>query len=419
MKKTIFVLFLSICLRVNGQNLVPNPDFESYGTLPCSWITSQGQFSSALQDWEMPTEGSTDIFSTLVNQSCYAHCQSTYSNAVGEQLPRSGNIMSSILTYGSGCSIPYREYLEVQLTSPLIAGETYYAEMFVSHGDYSQFASNNIGMYFSDTYVNNPGLCGVLNFVPQINETSVITDSTNWVKIAGNFVATSPAQYLIIGNFYDNNNTVNVFCSPFSSNNARYFVDDVLVMNVSAPPLPVELLTFNGRSSGNVNIIEWSTATEKNNDFFTILRSKAGDHFESIGTVKGAGNSIQILNYSFTDRQPLSGINYYRLLQTDYDGKTSLSEIISVDNSFVNAELISFASNSISEELQIVLNLPAGSEVVIIIYNLAGQLFEDLYRQMETGMHTIRLPVAYLPEGIYFINCVAAGEMVTKKVSKM
>ena len=239
--KTFFsIIIISVCLQANGQNLVPNSSFENYGTLPCSWITSQTGFSNAIQDWIMPTSGSTDIFSTLVNTTCFAHCLSTSTAAVGQQLPRTGNVMSAILTYGSGCggNPDYREYLEIQLTSPLIVGVTYYAEMYVSHTDYSMDASNNIGMYFSNTLVNNPSICTELNFTPQINESSVITDDTNWVKISGTFVASSSAQYLIIGNFYDNNNTSTIFNSSNQQINARYFIDDVLVESVCLSTSP-------------------------------------------------------------------------------------------------------------------------------------------------------------------------------------
>jgi gliding motility-associated-like protein len=235
-KKIILIILLfQICINAIGQNLIPNSSFENYGTLPCGWIMSQGGYNSAMQNWMMPTYGTPDIFSTLVPINCFAHCLSTNSQAHGSQLPRTGNVMSSILTYGTGCvSLPnYREYIEVMLTSPLITGNVYYAEMYVSHTDYSKVASNNIGMYFSDTFINFPSLCTTLNYIPQINENSIITNDTGWVLISGTFTATSPAQYLIVGNFYNDINTDTAYFPTHNIINSRYFVDDFSLIDLS------------------------------------------------------------------------------------------------------------------------------------------------------------------------------------------
>jgi gliding motility-associated-like protein len=159
--------------------------------------------------------------------------------------------MCGFCIYGTGGSPIYREYLEVMLTSPLIIGKTYSAEMYVSHGDYTQYASNNIGMYFSDTLVNTPNIMTPLNFIPQINENTIITNDTGWVKISGTFIATSPAQYLILGNFHNNFNTSTIFYSTRPKLNAYYYVDDVSVIEI----IPCIL------ESDDTKICEGSSAT--------------------------------------------------------------------------------------------------------------------------------------------------------------
>jgi hypothetical protein len=82
-----------------------------------------------------------------------------------------------------------------------------------------------------------------------------------------------------------------------------------------------------------VNQVEltWTTASETNNDFFTIERSKNGIDFKALAQVPGAGNSNQILNYKLIDDQPYEGISYYRLKQTDFDGKFTFSEIRTIN----------------------------------------------------------------------------------------
>jgi gliding motility-associated-like protein len=228
--KIIGMFFLTICLNAYGQNLVCNPSFENHTiTLPCSWNIGSIDNSLAASDWMIPTEGTSDIFSTLVPQSCWASCFSTNPSAIGRQSPRTGNVMASIIPYGYRCyhQQEYREYLEGQFSSPLITGDTYYAEMYVSMADYAKYASNNIGIYFSDILIDS-SIHTELHLIPQIKENSVITDSINWVKISGLFVAPSPAKYFIIGNFKNNGNTASVLLNG-NTDYAYYYVDDVLV----------------------------------------------------------------------------------------------------------------------------------------------------------------------------------------------
>lgn len=96
--------------------------------------------------------------------------------------------------------------------------------------------------------------------------------------------------------------------------------------------LPVEFLNFTATNIENRQVkLKWSTATEINNDYFTVERSENGYDFEPIGEVAGAGNSAFILHYEFDDMEPLNGISYYRIKQTDFDGKFDYSVIRSVN----------------------------------------------------------------------------------------
>ena len=95
--------------------------------------------------------------------------------------------------------------------------------------------------------------------------------------------------------------------------------------------LPIELIGFDAMITDEKTIrLRWSTAQEVNNDFFTIERSSSGVNFEEISEIPGAGNSIEELNYETYDNEPLEGISYYRLKQTDYDGKFVYFNIIGV-----------------------------------------------------------------------------------------
>ena len=101
------------------------------------------------------------------------------------------------------------------------------------------------------------------------------------------------------------------------------FFDNLVIASVTNSPLPIELVDFNAEEnySGQVEV-EWTTASEKNNDFFEVLKSTNGLTYEVIGEVAGAGNSSTMMAYSFIDVEPGTGTIYYKLRQTDYDGKS-------------------------------------------------------------------------------------------------
>jgi hypothetical protein len=92
-------------------------------------------------------------------------------------------------------------------------------------------------------------------------------------------------------------------------------------------PLPIELISFTAQAVKAEVKLKWSTATELNNHFFTIQRSQNAEAWEDIIEVKGAGNSIERIDYETTDGMPYNGVSYYRLKQTDFDKQFSYSEV--------------------------------------------------------------------------------------------
>ncbi|MBK9047972.1 MAG: hypothetical protein IPL74_15250 [Bacteroidetes bacterium] len=113
---------------------------------------------------------------------------------------------------------------------------------------------------------------------------------------------------------------------------ATGFPMDIFTLKLGqVSPLPIELLSFNAKPVDNKDVrCDWVTASEIDNDYFTIERSKNGIDFETAGITDGAGNSNYQLSYAFTDTEPYRGLSYYRLKQTDFDGRSSYSEIVAV-----------------------------------------------------------------------------------------
>lgn len=97
--------------------------------------------------------------------------------------------------------------------------------------------------------------------------------------------------------------------------------------------LPIELLSFSYKIVPGQAVLEWETASEINNNYFTIERSRDMNRWEVVGTVAGAGNSNQQLSYQLADYMPLQGLSYYRLKQTDFDGQYEYFKPLAVNNS--------------------------------------------------------------------------------------
>lgn len=102
--------------------------------------------------------------------------------------------------------------------------------------------------------------------------------------------------------------------------------------------LPIELVAFTAKYFNGQVQLDWTTAAEINNDFFTIERSLDGIHFEEIIFTPGQGNSSQLISYTEYDYNPIQGISYYRLKQTDYDGQYEYSNIIGINTSIKKSE---------------------------------------------------------------------------------
>lgn len=177
--------------------------------------------------------------------------------------------------------------------------------------------------------------------------------------------------------------------TPFGS--STVYLDNIYLYNSS---LPVELISFEGRFKNNKSVLTWKTASEKDNQGFTVERSANGQNFETIGEVKGVGNTNTVQNYTFTDANPLSGINYYRLRQMDYDGTTTYSKAITI----VASQNDIIVKNTVANEtLEITVN--SENAAVVSIFNTAGQAM-----MTEKVQGTQNINISHLTSGMYFVR---------------
>ncbi len=183
-------------------------------------------------------------------------------------------------------------------------------------------------------------------------------------------------------------------------NNRRFTLATV---NTTTTPLPIELLSFDVQLRGETVAINWSTASETNNDFFTIQRSADGVEFADILTIPGAGNSDQVLSYDTLDTQPLAGRSFYRLKQTDFDGTFSFSSIESVFRN-VQVEKFSVFPNPASEYIEIKSDSKQAGFTVLTFTNTQGKVVLRQVLKFNAGaqMHRVYLP--NLSNGVFFAN---------------
>ena len=165
--------------------------------------------------------------------------------------------------------------------------------------------------------------------------------------------------------------------------------------------LPIELLNFEANNTNSTVVINWSTATEENNDYFTIEHSEDGEYWETVEIISGAGNSNTIINYSIIDRSPYAKHTYYRLMQTDYDGKYTFSKIVAINNSKSSTDNISIYPNPASDIINI-----DGIENTneLTIYNSVGQVVNSDINITKISEDSLKINISELPTGFYFVK---------------
>ncbi|MEM6632952.1 MAG: T9SS type A sorting domain-containing protein [Bacteroidota bacterium] len=172
---------------------------------------------------------------------------------------------------------------------------------------------------------------------------------------------------------------------------------------ISSSSLPIELLSFTiiPKKEGTV-LIKWETLNEENNDYFTIERSADAQEWEAIEEMKGAGTSTEILKYRTVDKAPLMGTSYYRLKQTDFDGKYSYSQImdIHIKSSFLS-QIRAFPNPT---QGLLTLEGSSGELASYHFYDILGNSVDNAVTVVEQGNGYIQLDLSQLTLGIYILE---------------
>lgn len=179
--------------------------------------------------------------------------------------------------------------------------------------------------------------------------------------------------------------------------------------------LPIELVNFEGQFRNNKMLLNWKTASETNNDYFTIERSNDGINYETLGTIDGAGNSSIAISYNFIDERPVVGLNYYRLRQTDYDGNFELYDPIEVLVTDDNLELLIYPNPS-DNLINIEYNSTFFDPITIRVIDLTGKLiYGTIIQSSFDNKATHKFDVTDFNDGNYLIYIEQRNKITTQK----
>ena len=178
--------------------------------------------------------------------------------------------------------------------------------------------------------------------------------------------------------------------------------------------LPIKLLNFNAYIKANGLVeLKWQTASEINNDFFTIERSLDGVDWEKLKRINGAGNSNSLLNYSSFDENPSLGTSYYRLKQTDFDGQFEYFQIISINiQQLANSQIEIYPNPAIN---QIIIKGRSNELKEILVYNTLGQNVTSLINQVVTNETQLVIDMSKLNTGMYYVKTKTTANKVYKQ----
>lgn len=408
----IIVVFFTVELAA-AQNLIPNSSFETHTSIPngygqwyvCSNWNSVNNHAFFAWPWASP-----DYLHASASIASGVQLPSTTFGTIGAH---AGSAIMGFVAWLANTP-DFREYLSVQLTSPMVVGTAYEVSFYITNGtnNYSGSACNHIAANFSTaplTQVDHEPI----NVTPQCDYASQLWNTT-WTKISFTITPTVAYQYITIGNFKNDANTSHTW-HGVGQDGAYYFIDDAVVQ--PAVVLPVQLISFTGFHSEKGNELRWQTASEFNTDHFSIEKSIDGNLFDEIASVTAKGFAQQLSVYQYTDVFDLQALDYYRLKMVDVDGSFTYSNTIEIsgDAGLVSAELF---SNPAEENLLVQYSVNQSAPLEIFIFNSVGSLVIRESKQAINATGTFSVNIAALPQGIYLVKIEVGKNIFTKKFVK-
>jgi hypothetical protein len=181
--------------------------------------------------------------------------------------------------------------------------------------------------------------------------------------------------------------------------------------------LPVNLISFTAKKGINGIELNWATASEQNNNRFELQRSADGNSFVTIKTVTGANNANSRNNYSFLDKNPIAGVNYYKLVQIDNDGTVKELGVQAVSS---DSKGLAFNVSSYGDVNQInyTVYATATGKANVSVFDLSGKQVANIAIDLAAGNNNLKINSNNLKSGVYVAVLKAENNTLTSKFVK-
>jgi hypothetical protein len=350
------------------------------GSLSANWATSTTNAAGVIAPMDL--SGAWPQFSTTTDAS------STSTGGNGLAIYNTADLGSDDLL-SAALGINALNETGVTITFPIVDWGTGYSG---SLDQLNVYLSVDGGNSYGATPLNVP-----LNLAPYFDGIwNNISLDISALATSNSLTLSSTTVVKMVFNLAGSGNTA----SPKSGNQFIY-LDNMKATYTGT--LPVELLYFKGQKEKEGNLLSWSTASEINNDHFELERSYNGSSFETIDFVEGKGTYSGISHYAVYDNTFEKGIVYYRLKQVDFDGKTTYSKVISLQDK-QNINVTRFSENS--------LNVSGENLLSMEIYDLNGKLIASHLLNKQVLAQTILLDYSILSNSVYLVRVIGEGQQL-------
>ncbi|MEZ4886551.1 MAG: T9SS type A sorting domain-containing protein [Chitinophagales bacterium] len=248
----------------------------------------------------------------------------------------------------------------------------------------------------------------------QSQVTVTITGGTAPYQVSGNFNGEIEENEAFIFILDDNETSYDIIVVDAEGNESQVFETGL----IPCTKLPVELLSFEGELKTEGNLLQWTTASESNNQFFTLSYSTDGQNFDLLQKIEGNGTTSSANRYEFLHRTASKGTTYYQLSQTDLDGTTKNLGTISLQRGETSIYSIEVYPTATKHQLNIAFNFSDASESVTLnVYDMTGRVVKS--QNLDSNDFAMQLNVNDLATGAYILRIENGLETLTAKFIRL
>lgn len=359
MKKYILTLILGISLfRIGFSQTVIEYDYME--TSSTNYLTAGWWFGVPTATWATNVSVSSNTSAVIYGsgngssgneQDYYSMPNITGLSATSQYQLKFRLASYSFTSTATTKGVDVADYVDVQVSTN--GGATYISELRITgntNASWPYTSTGSINHTANGSYTNSAAPAGDLYQAPA----GATTTGPTFISL---YLPSGITQVAI-----------DLFCRVNAAGE-EWWIDNIELIRVYS--LPIELMSFSGIEEQDYNLLTWSTASEQNNDYFLLERSEDGVKWNNINSTDGMGNSNTKMNYSFRDFTFTNSLNYYRLSQVDFDGVSETFNIISIDNSKKQKQvlkIINILGQEVSQDTKglLIITYTDGTSVKII-----------------------------------------------------